>query len=124
MTDLQMVLIIGIPTMSVLVAMWRSDKRIDDLAKRLDDKIDGGFARIDQRFNLVDRRFDLVDQRFDQVYQRFDQVDAENRFFHGTIGEHNEAIAILKRGGGAMTSSGAAMKANWSCSSFHPRDVL
>ena len=84
MTDLQTALIVGIPTLSVLGAMWRADKRIDSLAF----KADAGSSKID----------------------RFDQVDAEHRFFRGTMGELKEALAAVAQGW-AMTTTTEKVKA-------------
>ena len=50
------------------------DQRFDQMDQRF-DQLDQRFEQVDQRFEQVDQRFEQVDQRFEQVDQRFGQVD-------------------------------------------------
>ena len=45
---------------------------LDQLAERLEAKMDAGFASVDARFDLVDARFGIVDERFARVEERFE----------------------------------------------------
>jgi hypothetical protein len=50
---------------------------MEDILKRLEEKMDQRFDRMDQRFDKMDQRFDRMDQRFDRIDGRFTAVDGE-----------------------------------------------
>lgn len=67
---------------AVLVAMWRSDKRMDG---------------VDSRLDKLDSRLDKMDGRMNKMDDRFDRVDADLRRFFEFYGRHDEAIETLKK---------------------------
>jgi hypothetical protein len=64
MSNTQLWLSIGIPTFTVLLGIWRSDKR------------------------------------FDTIESRLNVIEADLRRFYQTLGQHDEAISILKNKAG------------------------
>jgi tetrahydromethanopterin S-methyltransferase subunit G len=100
----QLYIAAGLPTLAVLLSIWRADKRMDGLDARIDrlaSRLDGRFNKIDDRFNKVDGRLDKVDDRFDRLEtrmdSRFDKVDADLRHLFELYGRHDEAIETLKK---------------------------
>lgn len=86
----QLYIAAGLPTLAVLLSIWRADKRMDGL----DARIDRLASRLDGRFNKIDDRFDRLETRMDS---RFDKVDADLRHLFELYGRHDEAIETLKK---------------------------
>ncbi len=57
-TNIQLLLSIGIPTLMILLAMYNSNARLDSVEKR-----------IDKRLDTIDRRLDSHEARFDDLKQ-------------------------------------------------------
>jgi len=101
MTNLQLLLTIGIPSLLVVLS-WMSnnarfaavDKRIDDLDRKMERKFD----EIDRRFEAIDRRFELIDRKFEEMERRFDESEqrVELRFQDVITAQHRDALEILR----------------------------
>ena len=63
MTNLQLLLTIGIPSILVILSWISNNTRLSLHDKRLDDLE----VRIDKRFSNVDERFSEIDKRFNEV---------------------------------------------------------
>ncbi len=72
MTNLQLWLAIGIPSILIIVAWLSQNAR---------------FAGIDSRFDRVDKRLDAIDRRLDAHDKRFDDVIANG---------HRDALEIMR----------------------------
>ncbi len=72
MTNLQLWLTIGIPSLLVLLGWMQTNYRFSDLKENMN-----------QRFSQVDQRFSQVDQRFSQVEARLPRLEADYREFYG-----------------------------------------
>jgi len=75
-TDLQLYLAIGIPTLAILVGMLMNVVHHSAVNAR--------FNSVDARFNGVDARFDSIDARFNHLDVKFDTltgkvIDVYNR---------------------------------------------
>ncbi len=68
MNNWQLFIAAGLPTLTVLVAMWRSDKRMDGLDARLD--------RMDARFDHVEGRIDRVGDTLHEIHLMLGRHDA------------------------------------------------
>jgi len=78
MTNLQLVLNIGIPSLLILITWLANNARLSDLAKRV-DRLEGSLnARIDG----LERRIDGLERRFERLEMRFDRVEDEIRKDH------------------------------------------
>ncbi len=108
MTNLQLLLTIGIPSLLVVLS-WMSnnarfaavDKRIDDLDRKMErkfDEIDRWFEAMDRRFELIDRKFELIDRKFEEMERRFDESEqrVELRFQDVITAQHRDALEILR----------------------------
>ena len=71
MTNLQLLLTIGIPSILVVLT-WLSNN---------------------QRFNAIDQRFNAVDHRFDQMEREFDKVDALLARQEDRLDEHAQRLS-------------------------------
>jgi hypothetical protein len=81
MSNLQLFLAAGLPTISVLIGILLSQRSTDKLEKRID-----GF---EQR----------SDTRFDRVESRLDRIEADLREFYSTIGQHEIRMDALEKRG-------------------------
>lgn len=95
-----------------------TEKRVDELSKRVDFGFDQLSKRMDFASEQVDRRFEQIDQRFDRfeasVDRRFDRVEDDARelrsemksgfdslhrlmirFFAGTVGSIIAGVVVL-----------------------------
>lgn len=90
MTNQQLYLAIGLPTLTSLITLtlvclaWVSSRTSD---KELRTEMDRRFEQLESR----------LDKRFDAVDRRFDAIDAELRYFHGTIGNHDARLTLLEK---------------------------
>lgn len=80
MTDVQLYLAIGIPTLAVLAGILTNVVYYSSLNARL-NRIE---TRFDARFNSIDARFSGIDDRFNRLEVRFDTlitkvVELDNR---------------------------------------------
>jgi hypothetical protein len=83
-----------------------TEKRVDELSKRVDvgfeemsKRVDFGFAQVDRRFEQIDRRFEQVDRRFEQIDQRFDRFEASvDRRFDRVEDDARELRSEMKSG--------------------------
>jgi hypothetical protein len=97
MQDWSQYIAAGLPTVAVLLSIWRADKRADladTRMHRLETRMDAGFAKVDTRFEKVDGRLERFEDRIDK---RFDKVDADFRHLFELYGLHDEAIETLKK---------------------------
>jgi endonuclease III len=81
MSNLQLFLATGLPTISVLIGILLSQRSTDKLEKRID-----GF---EQR----------TDTRFSRVESRLDRIEADLREFYRTIGQHEVRMDTLEKRG-------------------------
>lgn len=56
-----------------------TEKRVDELSKRVDFGFDQLSKRMDFASEQVDRRFEQIDQRFERIDRRFDRVEDDAR---------------------------------------------
>ncbi len=93
MDNWQLFVAAGLPTVTVLVAMWRSDKRMDGLDKRIDGfdkRIDGLDARMDRFEAKVDKRFDHLEGRMDRLSDGLHEI-------HLMLGRHDARLDNLEK---------------------------
>ena len=57
---------------TIWLAGWSQNKRLDEMAKRLDGRIDETNKRLEMRFDEIGRRFDDVVARLIRIEQKFD----------------------------------------------------
>ncbi len=81
MSNLQLFLAAGLPTISVLIGILLSQRSTEKLEKRID-----GF---EQR----------TDTRFGRVESRLDRIEADLREFYRTIGQHEVRMDTLEKRG-------------------------
>ncbi|MBI2628063.1 MAG: hypothetical protein HYW71_01340 [Candidatus Niyogibacteria bacterium] len=79
-------------------------KRIEQIDKKIDDKIDNlaqitarGFEQVDKRFEQVDQRFEQVDQRFEQVDQRFEKIEGNLEHMNARMSNIENDTAEIRR---------------------------
>ena len=73
------ILAIAIPTLAVLLAIWRSDKQHEITHRRIDDATTS------------------VNKRIDDVNTRLLNIEAELRGFHETVGSHGARLNNLEQ---------------------------
>jgi tetrahydromethanopterin S-methyltransferase subunit G len=102
MTNLQLLLTIGIPSLLVVLSWLSNNARFAALEKRLDAlelKTDRKFEQIDRKFEEIDRRFDEMERRFEARFQEM-ELRFERRFQDVISAQHKDALVILQ----SMTS--------------------
>jgi hypothetical protein len=90
MTNLQLLLTIGIPSLLVVLSWMSNSSRFAGIDKKF-DSIDRRFEQVDRRFEQVDQRFEQVDRRFEEMEQRF-----ERRFNEVIAAQHRDSLEILR----------------------------
>jgi DNA anti-recombination protein RmuC len=93
MTNLQLLLSIGIPSILVVLSWISNNSRLADHEKRF-DSIDKRFDSVDKRFESIDKRFDSIDKRFESMERRFEEMD--RRFDSGISSQHKDALEIMR----------------------------
>jgi hypothetical protein len=83
MSNVQLLLSIGIPSLLIVLSWINNNSRFDRIEKRLDDH--------DQKFNAMDRRFERMDGRFNDV-----NAHAQDRFDQVIAAGHKDALEILR----------------------------
>ncbi len=91
MTNLQLLLTIGIPSLLVVLSWMSNHSRFAALEKR----IDALELKVDRKFEQIDRKFEEIDRRFDEMERRF-----EGRFQDVITAQHKDALEIMR----SMTS--------------------
>ena len=81
MSNLQLLLAAGLPTITVLIGILLSQRSVEKLEKRMDG--------MEQR----------TDRRFDRVESRLDRIEADLREFYRTIGQHEVRMHTLEKRG-------------------------
>jgi len=76
MTNLQLLLTIGIPSLLVVLSWMSNNAR---------------FAAIDKKFDSIDRKFEQIDRRFEEMEQRF-----ERRFQDVITSQQRDALEIMR----------------------------
>jgi predicted nucleic acid-binding Zn-ribbon protein len=101
MTNIQLLLSIGIPSLIVVASMlnsnWRFsgiDKRLDTIEKRLDGH-DAKFEAISSRFEGVNDRFEGLNLRFEGINLRFEGINL--RFDELKQSSHKDALEIMRQ---------------------------
>jgi len=79
-------------------------KQIDQIDKKIDDKIDNlaqitarGFEQVDKRFEQVDKRFEQVDKRFEQVDKRFEKIEGDLEYMNARLSNVEKDTAEIRR---------------------------
>jgi hypothetical protein len=86
MTNWQLFVSAGLPSLLVLISIWRSDTRMNGIDARMDRievRMDRIEARIESTNNLTNSRIDRVADDLTRFYQ--------------ILGRHEEAIDTLKK---------------------------
>ena len=86
MTNIQLLLAVGLPTLSVLVGILLNNRLLSEFK-----------ADIHKRFDSVDKRFDRVETRLDRMDARFDRVDSDMREFFKTTTRLESRVDVLER---------------------------
>ena len=92
MTDLQLLLSIGIPSLLIALSMLQNNVKFNALEKRidgLDKRADGTDARFNRMDTSLDARFNKLEAG---IEARFNKVDADLRVFRT---EHHQDIAAI-----------------------------
>jgi hypothetical protein len=89
MTNVQLLLSIGIPTLAVLIGFLMNNVRLG----ALDAKIDRVETGLESRLGA---RIDRVDARLDRVETRLTTIEGDLRQFYRELGIHQADIANLK----------------------------
>ena len=72
-------------------------KQIDQIDKKIDDKIDN-LAQITARgFEQVDKRFEQVDKRFEQVDKRFEKIEGDLEYMNARLSNVEKDTAEIRR---------------------------
>jgi hypothetical protein len=90
MTNLQLLLTIGIPSLLVVLSWMSNNKRLD----KIEADIERRFAEVDRRFADVDRRFTEMDRKFAEMDRRF--ADMDRRFDTVIDSQHRDSREILR----------------------------
>jgi hypothetical protein len=98
MTNLQLLLTIGIPSLLVVLSWLSNNARFAAIDKQF-DRVDRKFEQIDQKFEEIDRRFDEMERRFETRFQEM-ELRFERRFQDVISAQHKDALVILQ----SMTS--------------------
>ena len=83
MTDVQLYLAIGIPTIAVLIGILTNVIHHSAVNSRF-NSVDARFSSLDARFGSLDARFSNIDARFNNLDVKFDTltgkvIDVDNR---------------------------------------------
>jgi chromosome segregation ATPase len=78
MTNLQLILSIGIPSLLILISWLTNNARLSDLAKRIDSLE----RSLGERIDRLDHRIDGLERRLERLEIRFDRVEDEIRKDH------------------------------------------
>ena len=89
MTNLQLVLTIGIPSLLILVGMFLNNSR----SNTLDDHIDTLESRMDRMGAELNARIDRLGS---ELNARMDRMQADLSQFYQTLGRHDAEITNLK----------------------------
>jgi len=84
MSNWQLFISAGLPTVMALIGILLSQKSADRLEKRMDG---------------LDKRMDQSDRRFDRIESRLDRIEADLREFYRTIGQHEIRLDTLEKRG-------------------------
>ena len=76
MTDVQLYLAIGIPTIAVLIGILTNVIHHSAVNSRF-NSVDARFSNIDARFNNLDVRFDTLTGKVIDVYNRVTRIEAK-----------------------------------------------
>jgi hypothetical protein len=79
-TDVQLYLAIGIPTLAVLAGILTNVVQLSAVNARfnsLETRISGLEARIDARFNGIDVKFDVLTSKVIDLYNRVTRIEAK-----------------------------------------------
>lgn len=99
MTNLQLALSIGIPSLLVLVGIFLNNARFNSIDARFSG-VDARFSTIDNRFNSIDNRFTGIEARLDRMNSelnaRLDRQQSDLSQFYEILGRHDADIATLK----------------------------
>ena len=89
---------VTIPLMVTFIATnwlagWSQNKRLDEMAKRLDGRIDETNKRLEMRIDETNKRLEM---RFDEIGRRFDDVVARLIRIEQKFDNHEERIVRLE----------------------------
>ena len=76
MSNVQLYLTIGIPTLAILIGMLMNAVQFNSINARL-NSMDGRFSNIDARFSSQDARFNSLEVKFDTLIGKV--IDLDNR---------------------------------------------
>jgi hypothetical protein len=79
MNNVQLYIAVGLPTLTVLVGIF--------LSQRSFDRLESSFGS----------RMDRIDARLDRIEARLDRVEADLREFFRTIGQHDARLDNVER---------------------------
>jgi hypothetical protein len=92
---------IGIPTISILIAILVSNGSVNRNTSGLRTDMESRFAgvntRLDKMDGSFDTRFEKVDGRFDTIDKKLDKIQSDLNDFHRSMGQHDKAIEILEK---------------------------
>ena len=83
MTNVQLLLSIGIPSLLIVLSWLNNNSRFERIEKRLDEH--------DRRFDEHDRRFDDIEKRFGDL-----RYEMERRFGELKDSSHKDALEIMR----------------------------
>jgi predicted RNase H-like nuclease (RuvC/YqgF family) len=71
---------------------WWQNKRLDEMSRRFDDRIDAVGRRLDDMTRRFEDRFDAANRRFDAVERRLERIEVN-------LEHHGERITRLEERG-------------------------
>ncbi len=90
MNDWHLYVFAGMPTVTVLLAIWRADRRMDALEKRIDEvRGDVKEARAEAREDLKEAKREIV--------SRIDRIADTDHELHLVQGRHDARLDALER---------------------------
>jgi len=96
MTNFQLLLSIGIPSLLIVVGFVYNNARLNTI----EANVSARFNSVDARFNSVDARFGSIETNvssgFQDIRTRLNTIEADLRQFYRDLGRHEAEINALK----------------------------
>ncbi len=88
MNNTQLLLAIGVPSLTVLVGILLNNRLLFEFKADLNRRLDG-----------FERRFESIDKRFDKVEARLDRMEDDMREFFKIVTRLESRVDVLERKG-------------------------
>lgn len=94
-TNTQLLLAIGIPSLTVLVGILLTNRLLFEFKADLSRRLDG----IDKRYDSIDWRFENIDRHFDKLEAWLERIEDDMREFFRSVTRLESRVDALEREG-------------------------